>query len=491
MVTGAWGALTGLNHDSAIFFRAGLREWAGQTAYGDYYVPQGMVAGWVIGQVIPLFSTVGWGILWLTVGLNALATGVTWKIVYAVTHSVRHSAFAALLTALCYTPIMGAFYNDHLAYAFLLLAIWAIVGTTTRRALIAGGLCAVAFHTKQPVGVAGMVALVLGTLAVDRRHTLPVLLGFVLIFLGFIGMFLYQGVLENWFTYSIVYPVQFASRVRTPWAVFENLVAPWALWPPHWLRDPQIGQISFYAFALLTYLGWAVLLTRKLDRRVWLLLFVAIVSTQASAALLGRLHSQLFFGTGAVAAVVLWQSRQWRWTPWAAGLLTASAAVTLGLARLPLQLPHYVATDQLSPLVVRDAQDLSDTAWVVHELKKNPGTYALFCTQCYVVPLELGRAALSPPVYFEAGLTFPYYQTNLVAPWEQQMIRSLSSTAPKYLVLSPNWTKWDAQYPKLSSFIQTHYQWHRSGTFQRILIRRSPPKFGPPRPIVSLHTPEQ
>ena len=474
-------AVNSLNHDTAIFIRAGLREVFDQTIYRDYYVPQGVVAGWIAGLAIRITPTIGWAIILLSAITNCVAAFLVAEIVQQTTQSRFYQCLSAWLTAICFIPIMGAFYNDHLAYLWILIGIYWLTHPSTPTSvgfLVASVLAAVSFHTKQPVGLMGMAtffsyALFFKTPSSRLKNCAISLSGFLIGNALFWGNYWLEGNWSNYFRYSIEYPYYFATRIKSADSPLFWVLFPWSIAPSEWVNHLSLGQASFFVFSLFCYaaIAWIAVswIRRQTSHPIFGAIWLLTLSTLWCSSLLGRLYAQLFFGGGGVCALALyaWENYQPRFKalrrPICVGLLGVAGIIGGKFIFQRMNHPNFPGVGQLAPLNVAKHQHLIDANEIALFLKDKPGNYALFSEDGYLIPLTLGRPPLSAPVYHEAGLTFPYYRKEAIPAWEAQMLDQLKGKDIQYVILPHGWKQSEKDYPRLSE--------HFALLFRRVYIR--------------------
>ncbi len=446
-------SLNGLDRDQCISYLAGLREVSGQTIYQSYFIPHGPVAGLVFSLFLRILPTGGWALIAGSATLNALAALVVGNIVKKTTQSESAAVSAGLLTAIWFLPVFGAYYHDHLAYFWGLLALWCWLEEGVTAAIFSGALITLAFHTKQTVGLAVLIGFALAlafTHPKATRYRLSAwIAGFLLCHVVVLGTLWLKGVGQNYFLYNFVYAWHFSSSAPAEkgWlAVLTGFLLPFHINPVLMIAEGGWGRLAFYPVVMAIYLAYA----SALKNRPSFSLVFALFSTVIGGSLLGRLHAHLFLGMGIVIVLLSYRSL------WSSSVVATYAA--LGLlyvfvlhGRIVPTNPYYASTD-LAPLRIgANSQSLSNEQ-ILRYLRSHPGEYALIGDSSDLIPLALRKSPWNPSVNF-TQLTIPKKPT-LRKRWESDFLAAVSSHDVKQIVIA---RKFLEVFPLIRQSLETEY----------------------------------
>lgn len=409
----AYCATQTLNKDALIFFQAGLRQSAGQTPYVDYSLPQGPGAAWVAAPFFWLFPPmVAWAVLsgLLNAGMAALVALVVWK----TTGLAVASYLGALASALLFLPPFGSFYNDHLAY--FLGALGFALFYYSRRAAWAALCLALAFHCKQTLGLATILAF---ALALKREALRPLALTAFFIFAGVVVICAGGGGSAYW--WDVVYlPLTFAqnSPDKNPGRLVSFVLFPWGIWPSDLISDlpRHWGRWALFPFQILFW-SWLFRWPERGKGRTTLIFFS--LSTLWGGALLGRAASHLFMGTGVVLGLARKQF--------------PSGPVTALLLFCLLPFGHS--------LLVRHREGISDDAKKMASALgpyRNVGGYALGEKALLAVSLA-GIAPRQLNVYDDMAVSVPATYLGLFR-WQTRFRERLERDRPEWILRDAGWT---------------------------------------------------
>jgi hypothetical protein len=443
----AVSAMMGINPDAAQFYTAGLRHIAGQRLYDEFYLPFGPVTGLVYALVLAASPTGGLAFVALSAALQIAATFCVWRLVYHATASCFHALVGGLFTAFWYTVQFGGFYNDHLAYLFVLVAAVALVAgiQTERKALLIGTLLCLSFYTKQTTGILASLSFLAASLLgygaalLKTRlfwYTSVAYIGAHLAMLIMIAMF---ADLSGFIYYFVQIPFNILEYARPenkdPVRLLMIWLTPYFLNPVAALRDMRMGELSFYPLVLVIYMSYASavmkwnLLSDDSDRMFSFGFF--LISTMLCSALIGRLYTHLTWGLGGVLAMVLWL--------WRDRIIKGFSLLLLGTFLGIGLLQAAVERSVFSPGVVERRYDLwpveiKNNDWgidgdalsdLIEFMRYKNGDYAVLDEEPYLLPLVLGRAPINPPVFYIYGQTIPVKVEGRTQ-WEREYIAALA-----------------------------------------------------------------
>lgn len=462
LLAGVLAALTprfSLERDQMIPYLTGLRTWAGQVEYRDFYIPHGPLSGWLFSLFLWLTPSGGWALVVSSACLNMAQTAAIWFIVLKATQDRKTAFLASLMTATWFLPIFGSFYHDHLAYTLLTYAYLAWQSRTKQGSLIAGCLLALSFHAKQTVGLVGIFSM-LAVLLTERRERARIIrltAAYVIthaLVIGFVG---FRAGLSDYFKYNFVYVFHYVTQPQTDKNFFnlvEGLVLPFKIDPIAMIRQQGLGRLLFYPVVISAYAAFALLTKLKQQNRRSPLLFF-LLSTLWCAALLGRVHAHLFLGMGLVIALLLESALpKLSAQSAAAGFFTFLALIygwTLH-GRPNKFLPFYDQTD-LFPIRVMDTYDSRANQLVVENMRHTLGPYALLSDHLDLTILALRRVPLTQPVIY-TNTTVPA-EPRLRHQWDEDTIAFFKRKNPP-LIFS-DYRRNLASLPLLREYLETHY----------------------------------
>jgi len=450
----ALSALSGLDRDECISYLVGLRHWSGQTLYQSFFIPHGPVAGMVFAFFLRLMPTGGWALVAASASLNAAAAITVWRILRKAIGDDRAALAGGWMTAFWFVPVFGAFYHDHLAYFWGLLALAAWQENEDWGAWIAGILIALCFHTKQTVGLSVLAAFVIGISLEQktdrlRKQTFLALKGLLLCHaLIFLSLWA-AGLSGRYWLYNVIYPWRFARLApeeKGIQAVFSGLLIPFHIQPLTMIKDWGWGRLAFYPIVIAVYLGYASMFRKA---RPGFPFVVALFSTVLGAALLGRLHAHLFFG---MAIVIVFLAYRWRWSPaiWT-GYAMLGLAYTYHLhGHIHPTDPFFSQTDLRPIRIATNAQSQSSEV-IVRYLESHPSPFALLGDASDLISLALRKAPWNPSVNF-TQLTIPADPDRLEQ-WQNDFLNALFSHEVRQIVVE---RKYLVSLPKITDFLKHH-----------------------------------
>jgi len=408
----ARSACDGLVLDQLIFYQAGLRAAQGQIPGIDFVLPQGFLTA---AFLAPFFALIpGGGVAWLVASgvLNAAYCALVWDLLHTVTADRRSASLGAALSAIWFLPPFGSAYCDHLAYLCLVAGLWLTTkGRDRAHGLLAGALVALAYHAKQPIGVFGAAAWVIGAWIGPRgetgapRWSRAGLTGFFLLHAIVLTATWLGGGLPDFVTYNILWPLRIAAG-QTEKSVLRTLtflVSPWHVLPL--AEDGGFGQLAILPMVAAAYLSLAICVLRPPRSGT---LFFLILSRLWSAATLGRLHAHVTFGVPAALVLSLhWHQggRIARALGW--GLIAAVGVSGLFFTRFGHEEarsphPHFATTD-LWPIRVEDAPSSRALARISAALRNREGKIAVAGFGGFLLSVALRR----PPAQNYLSDAFP------------------------------------------------------------------------------------
>jgi hypothetical protein len=444
-------AANGIDHDQMISYQFALRVLQGQHVYSDFAVPHGPVAGLFFVPFLLVAPTGGWAMILASIALNVVATWLMWAIVRRAGGSAWHACAAAAITAMWYTTVVGTYYHDHVAFAFVLGALlaWLRRQESELGMLLPAILLALAFHAKQTVGLVGVAAI--GTTLLVQRGTRiarwPVVrmaLYYACTHAVVLGLI---GTLADVGTYIVAtYTIPAAFFVHKPfWNLITGLLVPYGVFPWQATTGRALaGALLFLPLVATAYLSYAGLWRSRANARkdpAALALIFLLVATLWSCALLGRSFTEAALGIGGIFAL--------------GGLLVRIPArwmATAGAGLCVLAIP-FIAAHAIGAPAVGDAGDMRPVRIVVSDIERfgsvnasdvlsaaeylrgRPGSIATIDDSVFLVPLVLRRAPVQPDVEYHEPLTVPS-DPVLRAQWERAFVGALERRSAQYIVSS-------------------------------------------------------
>lgn len=470
-------AYFGTHSDQMIPARLAVRALGGQSFLVDYESPIGPLAGWLFVPFVALLPTLGWAMIAGAAALNGAVALMVWLAIRRLSGDHVAAAIGGALSAIVFVPPFGAFYFDHLAYAFIMAAgVVAVLGHARGRWLILAGIfCSASLFTKLTVGAFGSVALGLTMLLLARplRSLGWIAMGGIagLIVIG--GLVIQGAGFEEAYAMLIEMPRRYAGADRDLWQLPLSLIDPFntPLLPGDlaaaYMRSGVLG-VNFLLVALVVYgLAAIALITRGRTRA---LLVFALVSTAICGALLGRAHFHRAFGLPlAIGLGAAWLGAGAVRRATALGAAVAVAAVISIHALAARQGPWLAAPGELRPLLMQPGDyevDPRDLLTVIDFLAARPGPVAIFDEMVSPIALALGRAPIEPSLWFHQGLT-PAGDPTRRARWEQHYIARLEAAPNADVVMtqgpSHTWRMAEGELaqvglPLLHQYITTHFR---------------------------------
>lgn len=479
LMLGGISSLVGLNHDQAIFFQAGLRELAGQSAYRDYMVPQGPVAGFVLSFFLRILPTGGWSMVWASAVLNLITTIAVWKILEALKLKSESCLLGSVVTAIWFLPVFGCYYNDHLAYTFILWGFYFYLNSSSalKKYFLSTFCFALSYHTKQSVGVFGILALLACECSIFKfrtflKATTKLLFLYGLNLLCILAYFHGITEIKNYVQYSILCPLAYASSAKSAYKLITFILFPWNLNPFTALIEGGWGRLAFYPLVFCYYLAYRKLFQNKLEPKLRFVLLFGILSTLWCAALLGRYYGQLFFGTGIVLALLShlqnWNSRRALYVFSVLGLIHLTISRGIFVKSDP-----YFSTTALYPIRIEPDPVSSATKEIVEYFKDKTGDISVVGTRTFLLSPALGKATLNPSIYYQRLLTIPWPKPQREL-WMQQLIGSLENKKVKFVVIDTGWQKgYEKSMSPLMEYISKNYVQSFNSDFLAVLERRT------------------
>jgi hypothetical protein len=160
--------------DMAIAMDGGYRVWCGQLPYRDFHIPTGPVRHYAMALCFLVTGGFSWSAAILGAGLIGSTAAVLVYYVLRTCCGRLHAVLIATLTVLTFNLPAAFPWFDHLAFLWVLVSLTAVVAvqaaTSERRialgAIASGVALTLAVMTKQNIGGAALVPVVLVWLAV-------------------------------------------------------------------------------------------------------------------------------------------------------------------------------------------------------------------------------------------------------------------------------------------------------------------------------------
>ncbi len=444
-----------------------MRVAAGQIPYRDFSLPQGPVAPLLGGLFFSAFAPpLAWALL--SGLLNVAMTALAFFTVTQVTANFFAGGVAALATAMAFLPPFGSFYNDHLAYVLVALAfsLFFFSPAGKNRAWLSGLLFALAFHTKQTVGLAGVASFALSYLlngeAAHFRNLFRPLLWFLFFLIAGLLLIGVTGGGVNYWWDAVWLPITYAqnSADKSGWRLLLFLVFPWGITPSQLIGDfPQHwGRLALFPLQLLFWFWlWSWPQSPKKKGAVIFFCF----STLWGGALLGRASSHLFLGTGVVLGLVVNELRRKH----SLRLSHVAAAVMMAVCSLQL----------IQSSLARRHEAPTEARALAAALRQLPPQtiYALGETALRVASL----AGISPKqlnVYDDMAVTVPATYGGLIR-WQTRFRERLETHPPDWILQDKGWLA----YPAIGSRLARHLNENFAEVCRlhslKLLVRRNLP----------------
>ncbi len=445
-----------INHDLAIAGSSALRLVSGQRLYVDYSEPQGPLAGWTLAAFMLITPTVGWALVVASGVLNLATALLVWTVVLKSTRNTETAFHAGLVTSFWYVPVIGAYYHDHLAYLLVLAAFgsFILMGRTFPRAAGTAAAFVLAFHAKQTVAVAGMLALAVTCVIVQGKRVLSdralhwTILSVALIMAGsYAVLFVLVDMHKYWF-HAVQTPMEFSSNdsAKNPLGLIYTLLYPFRM-QVNFFYLPNPRTLGFVPVILLVYWSYFRLHRRfvlegftptsTLNTKTTFVFTFMLLSSLWCSALLGRWGQEVTFGIWSALAIA-WSTYRLAWVRHVLAGSCCLLALPQIYANHPLEHRRdtLLSRTALRPISVRynpNQYDLDATDAVVEYLQGRSGQIAVLDEAGVLVPLALGRAPWGPSSYLCDGLCIPTNPERRAA-WQWEFIDLLKRHRIDYLV---------------------------------------------------------
>jgi Dolichyl-phosphate-mannose-protein mannosyltransferase len=469
LIIGAISGALDINHDMAIAYTAALKLLSGQVLYVNFSEPHGPLSDWLFALFLELAPTGGWALVAASGLLNAAGTLVVWMITGRYPGPRDGRVTAAVITAFWFVPVFGCYYHDPLAFLFVLLGFLAYVRPTREiaRDVLTGLWFALAFQTKQTVGVTGLLAFSvsliywrgLGAFR-DRANY-----GILLAFLGFnavvFAVIAACGGLGHYWLYSFKVPAEFGAthpNDKGPFGLVVTLLHPFRR-PIDFQTPGSFIRHNFDVIVVLMYFAYYRLYRRVQqdrammkagtlgERDVWpsYVFLFCLLATLWCSALLGRRTQEVTLGMGTVLAMS-WSTLRRR-VRYGLTAVVCSVALVYVYMLHGLYLAHdpFFETTDLRPIRVRpqhNQYDIASCKRVVEYLSDKPGRLAVIDEAAFLVPLALRRAPRGPSSYLTIGLSVPE-RPEWSARWQEEFIREIEDAGVEYVLQVTGYTYTD------------------------------------------------
>ncbi len=423
--------------DQLADFLAALRLVDGQIPYKDFYAPYGPLGFLALFPFLALCPTPGLGVLLASATLNFAAATTTMVVSRGLGLDGMRVALATLLAAIWFLPPFGSYFHDHLAYLLLLVGL---VLALQQRPGFAAVLVALAFHSKQTVGIIGVVTLAVSYWVCPRLRPRPrgKLLGTLFVFalthavvLALIALVadfsLYR---DTTFVFPFSY-IQFkADKNPLLWATGLLFPFGFSLFD---LPSFGWGRLAFLPVVLGVYLIYFG--ASKLRDSARFAVVFTLLSTLWCGVFLSRSFTHVFLGLPiAFAGSSSLLPRKW------ANLFLIFFSI-LGAAQVAYLHPPSQATfretrtTRLSPLTPPPWFAQSEAEEISRFLTEKGASYALLGQATTLIPVYTPYSAVSQPAFYFDGLITPW-DDALRLKWEKRFVNVLTRLKPKYLVQS-------------------------------------------------------
>jgi hypothetical protein len=430
--------------DLSVNYQSALRMVQGQKLYTDFYIPNGPVAALVLMPFARFFSP-GSSLLFSSALLNAVATLVADILLRRLHVPPLFRYLGVVLTAIWFLPPMGAFYHDHLAYLFVLIAI------ATRSQWTSAFFIALAFHTKQTVGGPATIAFIVSRIFFSEKpRRMRSALGYLVRATVMTGLLCLLWAFffgwRNYSLYTLEYPGEYlgSSGQLVKRVLFELLASiffPFRINPVRMFEEWGKGRLFYYPVVVAIYFCfWALWFPRRKDlSHLYENLARLVLSTLWCGALLGRSFIHLFFGTGislAIAFALTLKSVSYsRGITLATGGLLALIGIVFiiygrGIAR-PSAIEYRKTA--IHPLRIVDTYHTQALYLIADHIRRNPGDYYLTDNVSAPVALALGTPPVNPCVDYHIGTAVPGNPERRLK-WQSDLVDKLAAIQVRYVI---------------------------------------------------------
>ncbi|MBI1862411.1 MAG: hypothetical protein HYR96_15975 [Deltaproteobacteria bacterium] len=453
--------------DLSVNFQTAQRMNAGQRLYQDFSIPNGPLPALTLLPLARLFSP-GWALLISSALLNTFSTALVFFLLWQAGLSRRRILVGSLLTAVWFLPPMGAFYHDHLAYTFVLLAFTRLAPAFS---------LVLAFHAKQTIGLPATVILVaIEAIFVSSRSSLK-LLGKILLCHGSILalwaiVFHWDGYFQATFTRPADYFGPFPESVGTvALKFFKAVVLPYGINPIAMLEEVGVGRLVFFPAVFAVYFVLLDLLKNRRERTERFRLELGLIlTTLLCGALLGRTFSHLFFGLGAALALTHHRLPQKFAHIALAVLFLSGLALTMENRGMLAPKSTDFRNTSLWPLTAEVSPRTSALATFLARIGGED--YYLTDNSASLLPLALARPPLNSTLDYHDGTTIPVEKTARLA-WQHQITLEIARLKPRYVVVTSDSA---THYKLVMEFLRPNYQSPSTKTLFSLYERRSDPR---------------
>lgn len=216
------------DYHPSVVFDGGYRVYLGQVPFRDFFSPVGPMLFWMQALFFRIFGVNYFAYVTLAAWMNVLATSLAMMAVWQNCRNARLSVVVGLLTAAWYMPMsFGTPWYTSVAFLFLFFAFGFLLCRPAGSSggvpgFLAGIAVALAFYSKQPIGVAGGFFLLFYLAQISSRSMVcfasGCMAGVLLLTTALIGM---GGAWSNIARYFIIIPLGILEqRLDAPLRVF-------------------------------------------------------------------------------------------------------------------------------------------------------------------------------------------------------------------------------------------------------------------------------